>query len=514
VKNLKSYTQLISEATLNSSKADVIYTLSRKGREKISELGRITENLILQPVSEEPDEDDTIIHIRPSSFRTIEYSEFKKVYDITNPNEELFVYETSSVIYPYAIAIKDTKTTMIKQAFREGASARGDYFRETAFVITLAIRLWQRLRVQVEVASNRGRIPMLYEPDGNAYPDPPRAEFRNQYWSFMEQPKIGESMIKQVDSLIDRFGESAKRIKFIKKNSADLSINKFLKIALEEEREKIYKNSSSYDFLPEKITLSKWNPSDMWIGFEGFGWMLSDRVERVKERFKKLKIFGLPELNEFLESSIVHKNGIVGVSLKQQLIEPGRVFDINIDRKRRFVHDYKSYTAKSTTKSVKLSFTFNYDDLGILISKQNPGGEGEIDVRTFSDDKKAPISMEVRGSKKSGHMSGKAGSYIKFIMPKEDYNILEYIQKELDVDNIKKFMDENYKFTKEDLKLLFYTDLESPKSNSSNSRMQAIYFTDWLESLEDETLKDEIVSDIVRFAKSESNWSAPHLLVK
>jgi hypothetical protein len=44
--------------------------------------------------------------------------------------------------------------------------------------------------------------------------------------------------------------------------------------------------------------------------------------------------------------------------------------------------------------------------------------------------------------------------------------------------------------------------------------MQAVFFTDWLESLNDDDLKDEIVSDIIRFAKSESNWSAPHILVK
>lgn len=513
---LKNFTQLfnISEATLNASKEDVVYTLSRTGREKISEIGRITENLILQPVKEEPDDDEVIIHIRPSSFRVMEFSKFKEVYQIQDPSQEIFVYQTSSLVYPYAVAIRDTKTTMIKQMIREGASARGDYFRETAFIITLAIRLWERLKVKTEVSSNRGKIPMLYEDNGNAYPDPPRAEFRNQYWNFMEQKSIGTAMITQVDSLIDRFGESAKRIKSIRKNSVDLSVNKFLKMSLQEEREKINQNSSSYDFLPDKITLSKWNPSDIWIAFEGYEWMVSDRVERVKERFKRLKIFGLPELNDFLQSSIVHKNGVVGVSLKQQLIEPGKVYDINIDRKRKFIHDYKSYTAKSTTKSVKLSFTFNYDDLGILISKSNPGGEGEIDIRTFSDDKKAPISMEVRGSKKSGHMSGKAGSYIKFIMPKEDYDILEFIQKESDTSVIKSYMDENYRFTKDDLKTLFYNDLENPKSNASNSRMQAIYFTDWLESLSDESLKDEIVSDIVRFAKSESNWSAPHLLVK
>ncbi len=179
--NLKTFTQLfnISEATLNASKVDVIYTLSRSGREKISSLGRITGDLIFEPVDQEPTGEEVVIHIKPSSFRTIKYSDFKEIYNITDPSQELFIYETTSQLYPYAVAIRDTKTTMIKQKFREGASARGDYFRETAFVITMAIRLWERLRVKVDVFSNRGKIPMLFEDDGNAYPDPPRAEFRN-----------------------------------------------------------------------------------------------------------------------------------------------------------------------------------------------------------------------------------------------------------------------------------------------------------------------------------------------
>lgn len=100
-------------------------------------------------------------------------------------------------------------------------------------------------------------------------------------------------------------------------------------------------------------------------------------------------------------------------------------------------------------------------------------------------------------------------------MPPEYYEMLTYIQRQSDTQKIKDYMiEKKYEFTREDLEEIFYSDTDSPKTNTSNSRMQAIFFTDWLESLEDEDLKDEIISDIIRFAKSESNWSAPHLLVK
>ena len=63
------------------------------------------------------------------------------------------------------------------------------------------------------------------------------------------------------------------------------------------------------------------------------------------------------------------------------------------------------------------------------------------------------------------------------------------------------------------MKDIFEKDLESPKNGQSNSRMQAIIFTDWLESLYKDK-RDEVVSGIIKYAKAESNWSAPHLILK
>ena len=213
----------------------------------------------------------------------------------------------------------------------------------------------------------------------------------------------------------------------------------------------------------------------------------------------------LESLNVFLHTCVVKRDGIVGVSLKQQLDGPHDTYEVNLDPNARFSHTYTGYYAKDIIKSVKLKFSYK--------TTNDKGGSGEIDIRTFDTDKKSAISMEVKGSITSGHMSGKAGTYIKFVMPPDRYRILEFIRKN-EVEDISNYLiDNGYTFSDEDLKEIFEKDLESPKNGQSNSRMQAIIFTDWLESLDDKS-KSKIVSDIVRFAKSESNWSAAHLLSK
>jgi hypothetical protein len=55
--------------------------------------------------------------------------------------------------------------------------------------------------------------------------------------------------------------------------------------------------------------------------------------------------------------------------------------------------------------------------------------------------------------------------------------------------------------------------MATEKTSEINSRLQAVFFTDWLEGQSEDT-RNEIVSTIIRFAKSESDWSAPHTIVK
>ena len=496
----------ISEATLDSSKDLVDYDLSRRGRIKMNLLG-VSENIKLTPTTTTPDIKEFVIQIRPSSFRLIEFSKFIELYQIEDMND-IFIYDTTSTKYPYAVAIKGTKTTMVRQSDRKGASARGNYFRETAFIITLAIRLWETKGVKIDIYSNRGNIKMNFGKGFATMSPKERLEFRNQYDSFMSNKKIVQGMTIQIDSLIKYLGDSIFNIKSVVKNSADLLINRVAYEFLEEE-EDLHSNitndqpqeiSKFNTFeIPQGVSMPKWNPSDIWIVYSDSDWVFNEY-----SKYDENDIDGLEELNVYLHNCIVNKEGVIGVSLKQQLENVGGIYEVNLDEDRKFKHDYKGYYVKDTIKSSKLKFS--YEKLGGVI------GSGEIDVRTFDTSKNTPISMEVKGSLTSQHMSGKAGSYIKFIMPTNKYAVLEFIRKN-DTDDIKTFIEGNYEFIKPDLKTIFEKDLESPKTGQSNSRMQAIIFTDWLESLSKEK-RNEIVSSVIKYAKSESSWSAPHLLLK
>ena len=496
----------ISEATLDSSKDLVDYDLSRTGRIKMNLLG-VSENIKLTISTSLPDDKEFVIQIRNSSFRLIEFSKFIELNQIEDMND-IFIYDTTSTKYPYAVAVKGIRTTMLRQSNRTGASARGNYFRETAFIITLAIRLWETKGIKIDIYSNRGNIKMNFAKGFATMSPKERLEFRNQYDSFMSNKKIVEGMTIQIDSLIKYLGDSIFNIKSVVKNSADLLINRVAYEFLEEE-EDLHSNitndqpqeiSKFNTFeIPEGVSMPKWNPSDIWIVYSDSDWIFNNH-----NGYDENDIDGLEELNVYLHNCIVNKEGVIGVSLKQQLDNAGGIYEVNLDEDRKFKHDYKGYYVKDTIKSSKLKYS--YERLGGII------GSGEIDVRTFDTNKNTPISMEVKGSLTSQHMSGKAGSYIKFIMPTNKYKVLEFIRKN-DTDDIKTFIEGNYEFIKPDLKTIFEKDLESPKNQQSNSRMQAIIFTDWLESLSKEK-RNEIVSSVIKYAKSESNWSAPHLLLK
>lgn len=105
--------------------------------------------------------------------------------------------------------------------------------------------------------------------------------------------------------------------------------------------------------------------------------------------FKRIGVYGLPELNEWLSDCIKNTKGVVGISLKQQVINPGGIYVVNMNRKARFKHFFNKSVTKTTTKTVKLNFSFTYSDLGKLL------GEGDIDLRTFATDTRSSTEIDV-----------------------------------------------------------------------------------------------------------------------
>ena len=101
-------------------------------------------------------------------------------------------------------------------------------------------------------------------------------------------------------------------------------------------------------------------------------------------------------------------------------------------------------------------------------------------------------------------------------MPPDLYEIKEFIRKKRDKSIIREYLeDKGFVVENDYLSGIFNQDLEGDgeKTNAENSRLQSIVFIDWLYNLPQEK-RDDYITQIVDFAKSESIWSAPHLVVK
>jgi hypothetical protein len=514
----------IFEATLDDDKRGINYALSRDGKTEVKEDDvEVTTKLKLYYTSELPELEEKVISIRPASLKIVKFSDIIKIFNVTDPSSELFIYKTTSLKFPFAIAKKGIKTNMIKQLDRVGASARGDYFRETVFVIQFAIRVWEKFGHRIDCFNHDGRIQIDYYGDEgyrSAKVISRDREFREKYEKYEENHlQIIEGMVKQCDSVIKHLGSSVYNLSGVYKNSSSYSINNFFLKELKDERDLIKDDASAFQSLPDKINIAKWNPSDCWLVFKGYEWCCRDlSINSVTNKFKKMNISSLQGLNDFLGESIKNRNGLIGISLKQQTKKQSGFFPVNVDRDVKFVHTYNKYNANPKNTGTKI--IYDYALLGELIEdgseeKVEPKvkGAGEIDVRSFTKGLNSAISLEVKGSQTAEHMSGKAGAIIKSEMPSDMYKYLVGIRKEKDLNEISKLIS-SYEFKVPQLKSIFDNDLTAPeKTPEINSRLQAIFFTDWLEH-QDEDTRNEIVSTIIRFAKSESDWSAPHTIVK
>ncbi len=515
--------QQVNEATLDSTKEGINYILSRNGRLAIDRFG-ITEDMTLSYSRKRPSANTEVLWLKPSSIQKIKFSELKSKLGISGSLiDELMIYQTSSKLFPWAVAKKGSRTTMIRQLDKVGAAKRGEHFRETAFIITLAIEAWAEKRVELRISSNRGFIKMAYNNDGTSQiSDDERGAFRHEYDTFMsENIQAVNAMRDQCRKLIAYLGEDIKNVSYVIKNTTDLLINQVAATYLKDES--TAKGTGKFatipvddDYgiidLPTRLSLAKWNPSDIWIIFDGYEWTMED--------FDKYESLGdieeeeyesnsdIDDLNSFLMDSILNNKGLIGVSLKQGS-NVGSLSIVNADPKKA-IHKYDGYEMSNDKKTVTINFSYKFG------KKSKFFGGSEIQCRTFDRTTNSSVSLEVKGSKKAKHMSGKAGSILESIMGPKFFKIKEFIRTSTDKEEIAELLDkERFRFKDRDLQEIFYDDISTGtiKTPDQNSRMQSIIILEWLESMP-QIEANKVISKIVSFAKSESTWSAPHLLVK
>jgi len=506
----------INEATLDDTKVDIDYILSRPGRDAIERFG-ITPDLTLKYSRKRPSGRDTVLWIKSASIQQVKFSDLKShLGAIGNLTDELMVYQTSSKNFPWAVAKKGLRTTMIRQKDKVGAAKRGEHFRETAFLITLAVEAWNMKRFKMRVASNRGFIEMTYKDDGKAYiSEVERGVFRKEYDQFMiDNKQAVRGMIDQCQKLIKYLGNDINNISYVIKNTSDLVINQASTIYLKDEMEFAKKPEDGLDYpgevlnLPTRLSLAKWNPSDMWIIFKGSEWTMEDF-----DAYEDHEISDIDDLNSFLMTSILDVDGLIGVSLKQTS-NIGSLSIVNVDPDKA-THKYDGFEVVGDKKTVVIDFSYKFG------TKSKFTGGSKIDCRTFDRTNTSNISLEVKGSKKAKHMSGKAGSVLASTMSPRFYKIKEFIRTSTDKQKISEYLNNidgsrrRFAFKNKDLEEIFYDDINSGtiKTADQNSRMQSIIVIEWLESLTPREA-NKVISEIVKFAKSESSWSAPHLLVK
>ena len=502
----------IFEATFTIDKHGIDYIpQSDKGAKSLQKL-RLNPSMVFKFTESKPNPEDKVIFIRRSSFSIEVYS------DVISKYTKLFHYETGDSKFPFACVPIGEKTDRLVQKEAKGRGAsRGDYFRETAFMIILAQRIWQEKETQIPVYGKDGLINIKYI----QYQDGSRDSYvidgnKQRFEDFCtDNDEIRLSYQIQSDTLIEWLGESISNIQGFYKNSTDLILNSEAKKLISS----LIKDTNSNPTykIPKRTALSKWNPSDMWICFKGF------------ENFESVEFWNTPpngegerttaynnsleQFNEFFKQSIIQKTGIIGVSLKQQVTPPHYTFPVNL-KPSEFSHSLVGLDVKNDIKTAVIHYQYK-------ISGSKPFF-GKIELRTFEARINSSLCIEVKGSLTSEHMSGKAGALINYLVPENISKDIEFIRKNSDILKIiEKFMPsligattgKDYEFNDDDLEDVFLQDLEKVKTQQSNSRMQATIFLNWLLSLKQES-QNKVVSDIIRFAKSESDWSAAHLIVK
>lgn len=522
---IHNFLDFINEATMGVGKFDLDYEISPSGKTKLSEVSKNSYKKNDKPIKlefqidENPNDKDEVLIIRPTTYEIDNLYDGdenhvignnKSVYNRDNSYFYKIITDDSSIKQKWAVVKQNSNCGLIVQFDKSGPSKRGHHLRENAFNIKM-----------LEISEKKGNRIRIFDKDDVEITSKTHVELFKEYENYMKSKGIEKLIEGYCNTLINWIGEDKfKNLKCIRKNYKGLPIIKKAEYLIDEYK-KIRNKSDFKDsesVIPENTEISKWSPSDIWLEFEEISdESLIRKITSLKGKLgEKDSIVLIHDLNEYLSDCIKHKTGIIGVSLKQTILNP-RISVV--DKESKWIKSYKSFDIKSNRKTSKINFDWK------SIDKDGDQGTTSIDSRTFNKKEKSKIQLEVKGTKGAGYVSGKAGSMIDFLLKNDELGkklliLKKNITKETDKSKIREFTKEyekdiGYTFPKNsDLKDVWDKDLngDDTKNSNENSRLQSIIFIDWLDG-KGKKEKDKIISDIVSYARSESSWSAPHLLL-
>ncbi len=515
---IHNFLDFINEATMGVGKFDVDYEISPSGKIKLSKVSKNNYKKSDKPIKLEfqideiPNDKDEVLIIRPSTYDIGHLYDGGKnhvidregsVYNIDNSYFYKIITDDSSIKQKWAVVKQNSNCGLIVQFDKSGSSKRGHHFREVVFMMKMSELLKKGIKIYDK---NNEEIRL----------DDKSNEFVIKYDKLSKKShELFENHCKVLIKWIKDSGE-LNNLKCIRKDHTNLTIRKkasefihnYKKIKDDKFREE--------NNIPDNVNDAKWNPSDIWLEFNDFN-------EVSLSEFKSdTDTATISELNDYLGSCIENVNGLIGVSLKQTIAKDPNIDKVNSKNKKQFIRTYKDFDIEQNKKTVSIDFEWEEKE-------GDRKGTTTIDSRTFDTKLKSKVQLELRGRKGRGYVSGKAGSMIDFLLKNnKEEDLIELknkIRLETDKKEIRKIVGD-YSPKNPELKEIWDEDLglvdsngksikvlDDKKNSYENSRLQSIIFIDWLDSLKDDE-KNKIVSDIVTFARSESSWSSPHLLLE
>lgn len=519
---IHNFLDFINEATMGVGKFDLDYEISPSGKTKLSEVSKNSYKKNDKPIKlefqidENPNDKDEVLIIRPTTYEIDNLYDGdennvignnKSVYNRDNSYFYKIITDDSSIKQKWAVVKQNSNCGLIVQFDKSGSSKRGNHFREVVFMMKMSELLKKQYEKKIKIYDKNNKEIDLNDKSN---------EFVIKYSKLSD--KLNKLFENHCGVLIKWIKDSGKlnNLECIRKDHTNLTIRKKASEFIHNYRKIKDDKFREENNIPDNVNDAKWNPSDIWLEFNDF-----DKVS-LSEFKSDTDTATISELNDYLGSCIENVNGLIGVSLKKTIAKDPNIDKVNSKDKKQFIRTYKDFDIEQNKKTVSIDFEWEEKE-------GDRKGTTTIDSRTFDTKLKSKVQLELRGRKGRGYVSGKAGSMIDFLLKNnkgEDLiELKNKIRLETDKKEIRKIVGD-YSPKNPELKEIWDEDLglvdgngksikvlDDKKNSYENSRLQSIIFIDWLDSLKVK-LRDKIVSDIVTFARSESSWSSPHLLLE